>query len=524
MKKIELPARNFIDRAIEYAAPRLAAKRLQARVSMALVGGYTGARIDKASMGGWRASAGSPNTDILPDLDQLRARSRDLSRNAPIATAAVATSVTHVVGTGLSMKPRIDQDFLGLSDEEATEWAETTDREWKLFSESTHCDYHERLNFYGIQQLAFRSTLESGDVFVQTPMEAVPGRPYELRLQLIEADRVCNPNFASDTPTLAGGIEMNEGGRPVAVHVTRGHPGDLRRASTWDPRPIYGASGQRRVLHLFQMLRPDQPRGVPLLAPVIEPLKQAGSYTTAELQSAVTSALYSVFITMDPEAFQSMYETDAQTALVDKAKKWTGEIEAGQAVNLLPGESIESSNPGRPNANFDPFMQSIIAQIGAALEIPYEVLVMRYQSSYSAARAALLQAWRIFRTKRDWLATYLCQPIYELFLEEAVAKGRIWAPGYLTDPMMRRAWAGAEWVGDGPGALDPLKEVMAAEKRIDIEISTRDAESTLHDGVDWKLKNKQLGREQRARREQGLNTDGADKAPAPPERIIEEID
>jgi hypothetical protein len=50
---------------------------------------------------------------------------------------------------------------------------------------------------------------------------------------------------------------------------------------------------------------------------------------------------------------------------------------------------IDTANPGRPNAQFDPFVTAIVRQIGVALELPYEILIKHFTSTYSAARAAI---------------------------------------------------------------------------------------------------------------------------------------
>jgi lambda family phage portal protein len=212
-----------------------------------------------------------------------------------------------------------------------------------------------------------------------------------------------------------------------------------------------------------------------------------------------------MFVRMDHNAFLDMFDDKGQQAYVENASKWDGNLDSGgRAVNLLPGEEVESANPGRPNSEFDPFVQSILRQIGINLEIPYEVLVMHFQSSYSAARAALLAAWKTYRKWRDWMSTEFCQPVYELWLEEAVAKGRVNAPGFFASPVVREAWCGAIWIGDGPGSIDPVKEVEAANGRIDLGISTREAESVLHDGVDYETKHKQLKKEKEMRDRDGL--------------------
>jgi lambda family phage portal protein len=503
---------NLLDRAIEWVAPRVAQRRHVARVQLALTGGYTGARKDKASLAGWRTSAGSPETDVIADLKDLRDRAADLERNAPVGAAIVNTTDAHVVGTGLACNPQIDGNFLGLSEEQVKAWQADAKRRFRAWSESPDCDLSRKLNFYGIQALALRGTLSRGDIFVNTPRVSRVAKAARLTLQLIEADRVCNPQGLRNTDTLTDGIDHDAvTGEAVRYHVADRHPGDLGRGPiTWTPIAARGGrTGRRNVLHLYRQLRPGLRRGVPILAPVIEPIKQVTRYTTAELEAAVTSGLFSVFMRMDPEAFQEMFNEDAQGRIIDRATAWSGEIEGGKAVNLLPGEEPIISNPGRPNAQFDPFVTSCFRQIGMAVGIPYEVLVMHYQSSYSAARGALLMAWRYFMGWRAWLATELCQPVYELWLADEVAEGRISAPGFFADDLVRTAWCAATWVGDGPGSIDPQKEVGAAEDRISLGISTHESESLLHDGVDWETKHAQLVREAEARKKAGFKVYGA---------------
>jgi lambda family phage portal protein len=492
-----------------------AIQRMQARRAMALsAGGYTGAKITRAALAAWHTMGGSPATDVIVDLPTLRQRSRDLERNAPVAAGVVNTTVSHVVGTGLSCNPQIDAAFLGLSEEQRDAWQGDVRRRFRAWSESPDCDLARRLTFYGLQDLALRGTLVSGDAFALTPMVQRNGRT-RLAVQLLEADFCSNPNREADTETRTEGIDHDPvTGEAVTFHFTNRHPGDNVVDLTWTAVRARGErTGRRNVLHLYRQIRPGLRRGVPILAPVIEPLKQLSRYTDAELAAAVTSGLFSVFIKMDPKAFEDLFADDAQGALLNNAQKWSGEMEGGQAVNLLPGEEPVQVNPARPNAQFDPFVTSCIRQIGMAIGIPYEVLVMHYQSSYSAARGALLMAWKFFMGWRDWLATSMCQPIYELWLADEIANRRVVAPGFFSDEVRRHAWCGAQWVGDGPGSIDPKAEVEAAKERVALGISTLQAESILHNGVDWETKHAQTVREAAARREAKLMVPG-DATPA----------
>ena len=512
---------NLLDKAIAYVSPRLAAERLLARTQLAIGGGYSGARVDRAQLSRWLPTAASANSDTLSDLPMLRARSRDQMRNAPLALGALNQTVSNVVGTGLSHSAAIDHEFLGLTEDEAEAWQQNADRQFSAWCESLDCHLERQLNFYAVQELAFRSELESGDLFVITPRVARAGRAPRLALQLVEADRVCNPHRQGNTRTQLDGIEISpETGEAVAAFVARRHPGDTGGNTEWDRVAYRGAAtGRRNVLHCFTPLRPGQVRGVPWISPILEPLKQLGRWSDAELNAAVTSSIFSVFIKMDPEAFQDIFDEDAQGAIVNKSSQWSGEIESGKAVNLLPGEDVVTTTPGRPNPQFDPFWQAMVRQIGMAIEMPFEVLVMHFQSSYTAARGALLMAWRVWRRRRDRLVANLCQPVYELWLADEVAEGRISAPGFFASDVVRAAWCAGVWTGDGPGSIDPAKEVAAAKARVDMEISTLDAESILHDGVSWKTKHRQRVKEVRAQREDGtlMAQPGAAAPNAPPE-------
>ena len=177
----------------------------------------------------------------------------------------------------------------------------------------------------------------------------------------------------------------------------------------------------------------------------------------------------------------------------------------GAIVDLGKGEKANIANPARPNAQFDPFFVSVVKQIGAALEVPFEELLLHYNTSYSAARAAMLQAWRFYSLRRWWLTCDFCQPSRELIIDEAVARGLIDLPGY-SDPAKRKAYCMALWIGPARGAIDELKEANAAGKRIDIGISNETLETAAMTGEPWQQVYRQRVREVTQRRQDGLYT------------------
>jgi lambda family phage portal protein len=483
---------------------------MYARTVMAAAGSYIGASRSRRATKEWRTSRGDANADIITDLPTLRERSRDLSRNAPVAIGAISTCLTNVVGTGLKLQSRIDRDVLKMTDEEAEAWENKAEREYRLWSESRECHRSRQWNMSIIQELAFRQTLENGEIFITLPRIEREGSPYKLKLDMIEADRVCNADRAPNTETLIEGIEKDEDGAPVKYHILNQHPGSMISSKgkyTWEKIDAFGTkTGLPNILHLFRPLRPGQNRGVPYLAPVIEPLKQLDRYTEAELMAAVITSMFTVFIKNEKAAFPAPtfsnenlgQETGATSA--DKDMK----LAAGAIIELDGGREIQTADPGRPNSAFEPFVTAIFEQIGAALEIPYEIIIRHFSSSYSASRAALLEAWRFFRGRRAWLVNVFCQPVYEIFLYEAIARGRLSAPGFFADPMIRKAYCGAEWIGDAPGYIDPAKDIDAAEKRMELGISTLDQETALITGGDMEKNIPRIRKERKLLAEIGL--------------------
>jgi len=504
------PSANFVDSVVNYFSPVMGARRKAARDFLAY-GSYDGASRSSRPLSGWNPRGVDADSAANGDLPTLRARSQDMVRNQPLAAGIIHTKVNNIVGTGLRLQARIDRDKLGLSTEDADAWEKQTEREWRLWSESQDCDIERTLTFTEIQDLAMRSTLESGDNFILRPNRKIKGSPYGLKLQVVEADRVTNPEGKRDTPELSGGVEKDKFGAPVAYHFLESHPGSgtsKNSRKTIKVRAFGANTNRRNVLHLYRKTRPGQTRGIPSLAPVIESLKMLDRYMEAETMAAVVSACYTVFVTTEDGGQSNQGAVTQPQAGGGTADKLA--MESGMILELGAGQSIETANPGRPNTAFQQFLHAILEIVGTSQELPFEVLRGHFSASYSASRAALLEAWKMFRARRKWLADKLCRPVYENWMIEAVALGRIFAPGFLTgDPAIRAAYLGSEWVGPSQGQIDPLREVKAAKVRVDEEFSTRATEAAALTGDDWDKIHPQRVKEENARREDETIMDAA---------------
>lgn len=487
---------TLIDSIVNYFSPERGINRLRARTQMAIAGGYTGARRNRKQTSTWNPGNGDADSVILPDLPDLRDRTRDLERNSPLAAGAINTKVTNVVGTGLKPRAAIDREILsGLSEEHADAWERAAEKEFRLATSSKDFDVERQLSFLQSQDPVFRSMLSGGDIFVNLPRDTRPNNPYTIQINLIEADRVCNPHMKADTENLVAGVQKNAKGAPIIYHVAKFHPGNIRytKKREWLELKAFDSDGRPQVIHVYRKRRPGQTRGVPDLAPVIELLKQLTTYTDNEIQAAVVSSLLTVVIK----------SSNPNPELVDQDEKAKERIDSsgiklgsGSIIGLWPDEDISIVDPKRPNVAAQAFLNAMSEQVGVALEIPFEILVKHFYSSYSAAQAALLEFWRYVLSCRFWLAADYCQPIWEAVITEAVALGRLAAPGFFSDPLVRMAYLGCEWIGDARGHINEGVAVEAAASRVEKGFSTKSRETAALTGGDWERDERQRAKEQ----------------------------
>lgn len=488
------PARiTSIDRLLGYLSPRWGVKRLAARIQeaeavhLATTLGYVAGSSTKKSLQEWNPVAGSPDDEFLYQSETIRARSRDLTKNSPLAAGASNTSTTNVVGTGLRLHSRIDGNYLGLSDEQVEVKQREMERIWKWVKDNL--DFEGDINMMDLQAMAFRGAFESGDILAVRRRDFRPGNLIPLKVQLVEADRISNPDNQMDTDRIKGGVETDPRGVTRAYHVADRHPGDflsLDLQTKWYRILKTGRNGIPLSRLLYDKRRPGQRRGVPALAPVIEPLKQVTRLSDHELAANVVSSLFTVFVKTENPQSGGLPSAPEGTPTASQPSR-TGDIflNPGGVIDLRPGEDIVTASPNRPNGAYDPFFRSMVQLIGMGLEIPYEMLMHLYQSSYSASRAALLDGWRFFKGRRTWLAQNFLQMVYEWVMIDAVVEGLIDLPGFLVDEQARLAWLGSSWVGDAPGAINEKDAAEAAVVRVEAGFSTRAEETAAMTGRDW---------------------------------------
>lgn len=477
---------------------------------------HRAASLSAREMSSWRPMAGSPDSDLLDELPTLVSRSRDLARNHGVASGAIQTLVDNVVGTGLRLSALPDYKALGKDKDWADSWSRKTEALWRSWADTTECDASKSLTFNGLTTQMFRSGLINGEALALPLWLPNRSQAFATTIQLIEPDRLGNPNDRINDANIRAGIEVDSYGAPLAYWIAKTHPGDQllgvsNNAQEYERISARTRFGRQRVIHVHDKERTGQSRGKPIFSSIMPLFKMLDHYERSEMQAAVVNAMIAAFIEtpLDGESISEMFGGSGEDYMAAR-NEWQVKLQGGAVIPIFPGDKVAPFTPSRPNSAYSSFVENILRHIGTGLNLPFELLMKDFsKTNYSSARAALMEAWRYFIGRRHWLATYWAKPVYELWLEEAINKGMIEAPGFYQNKAL---WCRCKWIGPGRGWIDPVKEAKASKIRLEIGLSTLEDECATQ-GLDWEEVLEQRAREQTKMRELGLNTETSQYAP-----------
>lgn len=436
--------------------------------------------------------------------DSLRAWSRALVRDNAYAWGVVDTIVSSVVGCGITAQSQVETP----DGEDVEDVNEIRDRVWAEWCEV--CDVNGRLNFYEIQQLVQREMVEAGEVLihiVRTPSAKYRGiyRPVPLALELIEADRLATEKDtykirSGDGNKIIRGVELDDLGKPLAYWIYPEHPNGPYATRVWPER-----IDAKDIIHLFRQDRIGQSRGVPWFAPVMSWLRDLGVYVDNEIQASAVASCFGVAITTTGRAGSGLMPS-ADSEATDVNGNQFEYLEPAMVVRLQPGESVESINPGRPNSASEPWINLMLRGISVGTGLSYEVVSRNYSgTSYSSSRTSMLEDRRRFRRWQRYMVQHMCQPVWDIFCEQAATAGVDGFPSMSEMLDNRRAVTAVEWQTPAWEWVDPQSEQSASDAALNSFQSTYQDELGQR-GKNWRNVFYQRAKEEKLKRKLGLVT------------------
>jgi lambda family phage portal protein len=421
------------ERVLLKIAPGWALSRARSRAAAAVLArNYEAASTGRRTQN-WTRRTSDANTAAAPALTALRAHSRDLIRNNAWARNALRVVVRNTVGWGISPKPVGKGDSQKLRDA------------WSQWSSTTECDAAGRSTFAGLEKLVMRTVVESGEALIRRRWRRPSdGLALPLQLQVLEPDYIDtakNLVQGMQGGMILRGIEFDAIGRRVAYWLFENHPGS----------DLFGNATSRRVdareiIHVYDLERAGQDRGVPWLAAAIVNLKDFDEFEDATLMRQKIAACFAAFVTdIDGGGGATLGEPDATDPLVET-------LEPGMIQRLPLGKDIKFAAP--PPTTDDGFSVRTLRRIAAAIGVTYEDLTGDYsQVNFSSARMSRIAHWgNVYDWQWHLMIPQFCDPVWAWAMEAAAIGGVVSATG---------AAPRAEWTAQPMAMTDPDKEARA---------------------------------------------------------------
>jgi lambda family phage portal protein len=397
----------------------------------------------------WRDAGATPSIQaaVLAGREPVARRARDSSINQPLASSAVEVWCGEAIGTGMRPVPQTGDDALDkiLAD--------------RFEAWTDECDYFGLESFYGWQSTAARRAFVDGEFFSLMVFEGE-----QLRIKPLDPAQV-NPALSLELPNgglVIAGVEVNEGGKPIAFHIYRNWIPGLPLLRGLESVRIDAAD----VLHLFRPDAAGQTRGMSRLASVLLRLRELDSLTDGQLVRLKIGALLAGFV------------TDADgTLLQDGATPGEASLEPGTMQRLRPGESVEFSKPPEIGSESNAFQKAVIREIGAGVGVPSFMLDHDLSEvNFSSARTAIIAFRRRVEAWQDHFAFQMLRPVYRRFVTTEILSGRLAVP--LNASTLRHKWIApkGQW-------LDPLKDAQAEALAINSGLTSR-REAVAARGID----------------------------------------
>jgi lambda family phage portal protein len=424
----------------------------------------------KGTMTNWTPTRVYDDRLIADERVSINDRVSELVNNDPNAAGLVESFGVAVVGSGLTPHPAILREAVDLDKDRIRE---IQHRQRGIYGTwAPFADASGRTDFGGLQFVVERNMIQYGEYLAAAVMiDDDASRPYALACQLINPMRLKTPTDKLKDGRIKDGVEIDEYGRPRFYWIKKAPVGENKQIRLSDTSQNFmrlpARIGHRwKVLHGFIMRDADQVRGTSEFAPALKTFRDLSDYLDAELVSNIVTAAFSLFIELgsgsDPMNIAESLQGFQQSYTGETGKTVTTRYQTFEPGLVMYGNQGEKPHPiaaNRPGTSFDPFIKIIKKSIAMSLNMPYPVAFKDVDGvNFAGFRSAMLDAWRTYMHRRNWLGGHFCQRFYTMLMEEAWLRGELDVDDFYAHmiPLTR-----ADWRGAPKGDIEPVKAVTA---------------------------------------------------------------
>lgn len=467
---------------------------------------------------------GLSSTGSTPIMDHtlLRLNSRSSYHDSMQVRSIVDRMADLIVGDGLRIESTPDAGALGMTEEEAEKWGESTANKFDAFMKSKRFSLSGDMTGYQSQRFTIVQQIRDGEYFARLHYNR--SKSGENPLQVSYLDPIQIEGYPqTDTAgyyLTDSGIQYDKDGREVSYTVRVIDP-VTREEKRVVLNRVGSRSGRQLVLHGYQREYAGQRRGLPKVGHILQDAELLSDFQLAHVKKAINESSIGGFIKPHKDhpasdgglgdiasGAASPYSYADNPVTGSTSSDAPGLISTDYSelneVNLRPGslfvaglqggEDLKAFNGSTPAENYDSFVDSYMKSMCASVSMPHELVWMKFGDSFSASRAELVLAWHVVDIWQAEFASDYLLPIYEAWLSGEIAAGRISAPGW-SDPRKRQAWLDCRWVGFPIPNIDPSKMADAEQKYVAMGATTLDRVARQYNGSSGKANRAKLARE-----------------------------
>ena len=473
----------------------------------------------------WENGLSHSGRIVYQDHYALRMNARKAYHDTPQARAIVDRFADVVVDTGIKIQPTPDAALLGISPEEAENWAERIGSRYDLWLASKDCHRAEAMTGYQAQRLYQIFQQRDNDIFVRLHYNGGARLQSKLQFSFLDPSQIRGDAFTSSAGFNGGdtsdGIVRDNAGRETGYKVwlkKKGEPGQFVEMTI----PARGPkSGRRMMLHGFSPEYASQGRGVSRLAHALQEFQNLTDFTLATIKKAINQSNVTMYVKpssensasnpfedlnspagpastqfgSNPTPAENAQNVDTTPVEYCPIPEATVGVPGSVGVfNLTEGEELKPFPNTAPADTFDSFVDSFTSYLSASTGMPLEVLLMKFSSNYSASRGTLILFWRIAWIWRHEMDADFMTPLYDSWLSEEIAAGREAAPGW-TDPILRAAWLSHDLIASPIPNIDDVKSAKANKMNLEINATTFDRVARETNGSNGKSNRSKITRE-----------------------------
>lgn len=461
-------------------------------------------RTGDPSAGGAKYIGGISGDGSTLNIDHLRTRqnARVAYHQVPQAKAIVDRYADTVVDIGLKLESTPMYRQLGITQEQAEKWAQDVSEKFHLWANSKKSHRAQTNNFYQNQRLYAIQQQRDNDQFVRFHYSNSKKLLNPLQIDFLDPNQIRGDSITSTFYQYAfdDGIIRNNAGVETGYKVWTIEKMEYKKTEV----PAIGAkSGRRLMVHGFNAEYSGQKRGYSRLSHALQDFQKITDFSIANIQKAIMQASM-VMATENDQADPSnpmegvttnsaagpIVVTEGETTTITEDEALYNFCDIPEAAFLKPGVGVFNMTKGdklkllEPHAtteSYESFVNAFTSYLSSSMSMPIEILLMKFSSNYSASRAAIVMFWRIAMIWRMEMEIDFLNPVYESWLSEEIAAGRISAPGW-NSPILREAWLYSRWIGVPMPQIDPLKEVKATKEAMGAGLTTQERESRNYNG------------------------------------------